>query len=60
MEKQYCKVGTITPIIGGNHSISILKYHYENFLNKAIQAHPIDSKLAEFFERKAQNFKKIF
>lgn len=59
MEKQYCRVGAVTPILNGNRSVAILQYRYENFLNKAMDANYMDTKLGEFFERKAQNIKKI-
>jgi putative alpha-1,2-mannosidase len=59
MENQYCRVGAVTPITSGSHSVAVLQYRYENFLSKAMDANYIDTKLGEFFERKAQNIKKI-
>lgn len=59
MEKQYCRVGTVTPITGENHSISVLQHRYENFLRKAMDTNYMDTTLGEFFERKAQSIKKI-
>lgn len=59
MEKQYCRVGAVTPILSGSHSVAILQYRYENFLSKAMDANYMGTQLGEFFERKAENIKKI-
>ena len=59
MENQYCRVGAVTPITGESNTVAILKYRYENFLSKAVDADYMDTKLGEFFERKAQSIKKI-
>lgn len=59
MEKQYCKVGAVTPITGESNVIAILQYRYENFLSKAMDANYMDTKLGEFFERKAQSIRKM-
>ncbi len=59
MENQYCRVGAVTPITSGSHSIAVLQYRYENFLSKAMDANFMGTTLGEFFERKAQNIKKI-
>ncbi|GMN10751.1 hypothetical protein MTsPCn9_30840 [Croceitalea sp. MTPC9] len=59
MEKQYCRVGAVTPITGESNAVAILQYRYENFLSKAMDANYIDTKLGEFFERKAQSIKRI-
>jgi len=56
MKNQYCKVGTVTPLVNGNQAIHILEYQYENFLKKASSIN--DARLVEFFEHKAQKIKK--
>lgn len=58
MEKQYCRVGSVTSITNENHSISMLEYQYQNFMEKASNIKYIDTKLGEFFEQKAQKIKK--
>ncbi|WP_366139579.1 hypothetical protein [uncultured Maribacter sp.] len=58
MEKQYCKVGSTTPLGNGNQSISLLEYQYQNFMEKASNIKYSDSKLGEFFELKAKKIKK--
>ena len=35
MEKQYCKVGTVTPMEANTDIISLLEYQYQMFLDKA-------------------------
>ncbi|MEX0274720.1 MAG: hypothetical protein AB3N16_10105 [Flavobacteriaceae bacterium] len=57
MEKQYCKVGTVTPIEGNGHTLQILQWQYTHFLSKA-NGNNVDSRLLEFFESKAQKVKK--
>ena len=57
MENQYCKVGTVTPLINGRQAIHLLEYQYQNFMEKAASMN--DAKLVEFFELKAQKIKKI-
>ncbi len=59
MEKQYCKVGTVTSVTSGSKSISMLEYQYQNFLEKASNIKYTDAKLGEFFEQKAQKIGKI-
>lgn len=59
MEKQYCKVGSVTPIEANRNVISLLEYQYQNFLEKASSLEYTDAKLVEFFEQKAQKIKKI-
>jgi len=59
MEKQYCRVGAVTPIVEVSNPVAVLQYRYNDFLNKAMDANYMDTKLGEFFERKAQNIKKI-
>ena len=58
MEKQYCKVGTVTPITNGRQAISMLEYQYRNFIDKALSTKSVDKKLADFFESKASKIKK--
>jgi len=58
MEKQYCKVGTVTSITGGRQAIAMLEYQYQNFLEKA-KLDYTDARLAEFFEQKAEKLKKV-
>ena len=59
MEKQYCRVGTITPMTSGRKAIALLEYQYPNFVEKATNMEYTDTKLGEFFEQKAQKLKKI-
>ncbi|WP_394750461.1 hypothetical protein [Spongiimicrobium salis] len=58
MNKQYCRVGTVTSITAENHAITILEYQYQNFMEKASNIKYMDTKLGEFFEQKAQKIKK--
>ncbi len=53
MEKQYCKVGTVTPITAMGDAITLLEYQYQNFLDKATNIQYSNTKLGEFFENKA-------
>ncbi len=55
----YCKVGAITPITSGSHAVAVLEFRYQNFLEKASQLDYADAALKEFFEKKAQQIKKI-
>lgn len=59
MENQYCKVGAVSPIIGGGEALSILELRYKNFLEKAAHVAAVDGQLGDFFKRKAQQLKKI-
>ncbi|MFX0555155.1 hypothetical protein ACOCEA_00040 [Maribacter sp. CXY002] len=58
MEKQYCKVGTVTPIAAKADAITMLEYQYQNFLDKASNMQYSNTKLGEFFEQKAIKIKK--
>jgi hypothetical protein len=55
MEKQYCKVGTITPMTTGQQAITLLEYQYQNFMEKASS----DTNLSEYFEQKAKKIQRI-
>ncbi len=57
MEKQFCKVGSVTPIEGTGNPIQILQWQYKNFLKKSKNGQ-VDAKLLEFFEQKAEKVKK--
>lgn len=57
MENQYCKVGTVTPITAETDLVSLLKYQYNNFLERAT-SNETNTRLLEFFELKAQKLKK--
>ena len=59
MEKQYCKVGSTTPMTSGRHAIAMLEYQYQNFLEKASNMDYSDAKLREYFEQKAQKLNRI-
>ena len=59
MDKQYCKVGSVTPITSGNQTITMLEYQYQNFMEKASNIKYKNTKLADFFEQKAQKIKKM-
>ncbi|MFS4467284.1 hypothetical protein [Maribacter sp. 2210JD10-5] len=58
MEKQYCKVGTVTPMAANADAITVLEYQYQNFLDKASNIKYSNTQLGEFFELKAQKLKK--
>ncbi|GMN07340.1 hypothetical protein MTsPCn5_27290 [Croceitalea sp. MTPC5] len=58
MENQYCRVGSVKPITSGNQAIAVLEYRYQHFLEKASNMGNIDSRLADFFESKAQSIKR--
>lgn len=58
MQKQYCKVGAVTPITSGNHAIDTLEIRYASFLQKASESQ-LNPNLGEFFNRKAQQIKKV-
>ncbi len=58
MEKQYCKVGTVTPMTTGRQAIALLEYQYQNFVEKASNIKYSETKLREFFEQKAKKIKK--
>lgn len=58
MEKQYCKVGTVTPMTTGRQAIALLEYQYQSFVEKASNIKYSDTKLGEFFEQKAKKIKK--
>ncbi|QLG46238.1 hypothetical protein [Costertonia aggregata] len=58
MEKQYCKVGTITPLSDGERAIALLEHQYQNFVEKASRMEYAGTKLGDFFELKAKKIKK--
>lgn len=58
MKNQYCKVGAVTPITNISQPAIVLEVMYNNFLEKAANVSGVDSKLGEFFTRKAQSLKK--
>lgn len=58
MEKQYCKVGTVTPIAAKPDAITMLEYQYQNFVDKASNIQYSNTKLGEFFELKARKIQK--
>ena len=59
MEKQYCKVGSVTPMTSGGQAMAILEYQYQSFMEKASSIKNSDTKLGEFFELKALKIKKL-
>jgi len=58
MEKQYCKVGRVTPIAANADAITVLEYQYQNFLEKASNIKYSNTKLGDFFEQKAKKIQK--
>ena len=56
MTNQYCKVGSVNALSNDSQGIDILKYQYQNFVEKASTIN--DAKLVEFFELKAQKIQK--
>ena len=59
MDNQYCRVGSVTPITSGHHAVAVLEYRDQNFLQKASDRNISDTNLAEFFENKAIQLKKV-
>ena len=59
MEKQYCKVGSVTPMTTGRQAIALLEYQYQCFMDKASNIKYSNTKLGEFFELKAQKIQKM-
>ena len=59
MQKQYCRVGSVTPVTGSNQSVTTLEFRYQHFLKKAADATYRNTNLGEFFSRKAEELKKI-
>ncbi len=56
MEKQYCRVGAVTPLSNGQQAVHLLEYQYQNFMERASSIN--DANLVEYFEVKAQKIKK--
>ena len=59
MEKQYCRVGSVTPMSTGRQAITLLEYQYQSFMEKASNIKYSNTDLGEFFERKAQKIEKM-
>ncbi len=59
MKKQYCKVGSITPIMNAANAVTILEHQYQSFAEKASDLEYSNTKLGEFFEQKAKKIKMI-
>ncbi len=59
MEKQYCKVGSVTPMTTGRQAIALLEYQYQCFMDKASNIKYSNTNLGEFFEQKAHKIQKI-
>ncbi|GGG50313.1 hypothetical protein GCM10011414_19990 [Croceivirga lutea] len=57
MNNQNCRIGAVTPVEQLNEAVTALEYHYHGFVEKA--ASTLDSRLADFFEGKANSFKKL-
>ena len=49
----------MTPITSGSEAISVLEVMYNNFIEKAADVSHADTRLGEFFKRKAQGIKKV-
>ncbi|NNK76952.1 MAG: hypothetical protein HKP42_12930 [Maribacter sp.] len=58
MEKQYCKVGSVTPMTTGSKAIALLEYQYQCFMEKASNIKYRNTNLGEYFEKKAQKIQK--
>lgn len=58
MEKQHCRVGSITALTDGEKAIALLEYQYEIFIRKAADLEYANTKLGEFFEQKALKIQK--
>lgn len=59
MEKQYCKVGSITPIGSGSREMQLLQNQLRHFNQKALEAAQKNSGLKDFFERKAEKIQRM-
>ena len=59
MEKQYCKVGSVTPMTTGRQAVALLEYQYQSFMEKASNIKYRNTNLGEFFEKKAQKIQKM-
>lgn len=59
MNNQYCKIGAVKPITSGNSAVAVLEHRYRRFMEMASNASDIDTKLADFFEAKTKNLKKV-
>ena len=59
MEKQYCRVGSVTPISTGRQAITLLEHQYQSFMEKASNIKYRNTNLGEFFEQKAQKIQKM-
>ena len=59
MEKQYCKVGSVTPMTSGSQAIALLEYQYQCFMEKASNIEYNNTKLGDFFEQKAKKVQKM-
>lgn len=56
MEKQYCKVGSTTPLAAKADPVSLMEYQYRLFLENAGKMK--NTRLGDFFESKANKIKK--
>ena len=56
MEKQYCRVGAVTPITADGPIVALLEAYYRSFVEKAAQY--ADSDSIDFFRIKAARIKK--
>jgi len=59
MEKQYCRVGSVTPMSTGRQAITLLEDQYQSFMEKASNIKYSNTQLGEFFEQKAQKIQKM-
>tara|TARA_R110002051_G_scaffold68689_2_gene123852 strand:- start:2907 stop:3098 length:192 start_codon:yes stop_codon:yes gene_type:complete len=59
MENQYCKVGSVKSVNNEEHSVVLMEYLYQNFIEKSSNIQYANTKLGEFFESKAQKFEKL-
>lgn len=58
MEKQYCKVGSVTPLTANPDIITVLEYQYQTFSEKAANSQYTNHKMRDFFEQRAQKLQK--
>ena len=59
MEKQYCRVGSVTPMSTGRQAITLMEYQYQSFMEKASNIKYRNTNLGEYFEQKAQKIQKM-
>lgn len=58
MSKQYCKVGSTTPLSNEKGMVSLLESRYNQFIERANQIANANPKMGEFFQFKAMKIQR--